>query len=190
VTAEHLEAYRAYLLGPAGLRPSRVNRRLSALRVFLRWAAASGLARPDLAAEVERVPQARPPPRQLAEADRARLLRAVAASGNARDLAVVLLLARTGLRVGEVASLRLEDLTLGARSGGVRVGRDRRVQLDPETRRALARYLAVRPTSTSEALFLSQLDRGLTANGVHGLVVGHSRRAALPRATPRVLRPG
>lgn len=67
-------------------------------------------------------------------------------------------------------------------------GAARRVGLDAPTRRALAAYLAVRPASASPALVLSQLGDGLTANGVHGLVAAHARRAGLAGVTPSALR--
>jgi site-specific recombinase XerC len=117
---------------------------------------------------------------------------AVERSGNSRDLAVVLLLTRAQLRVGEIAGLRLADVNLGPPADAVTVraprGAARRVVLDAPTRRALAAYLAVRPASTSPALFLSQLGGGLSASGIHGLVAGHARRAGLTGVTPSALR--
>ena len=188
-TEPQLLAYWDHLLRSAAA-PATAARRLAALRAFLRWARATGLRRGPATVPGFRRP--RPAPRRLGAAEAAAFVRAVERAGDARAGAVVLLLARARLRVGELAALRLADLALGPRAGSVTVraarGADCRVGLDAPTRRALAAYLAVRPASTSPALVLSQAGDGLSANGVHGLVAAYARRAGLAGVTPSALR--
>jgi site-specific recombinase XerD len=70
-------------------------------------------------------------------------------SGAVRDMAVIQTLLGTGLRISELANLRLEDVELSNRKGMVRVregkgGKSRIVPLDNRTRSALLRYVGTR----------------------------------------------
>lgn len=79
----------------------------------------------------------------------------------ARDLAVLTLIYRHGLRRGEVASLDVQNLELDKNRlwilGKARTAREE-ITLTPRTAKALSRWLEVRPKGT-DALFPS-LDRG------------------------------
>ena len=77
-----------------------------------------------------------------------------------RNVAILALMAKAGLRVGEVVALETTDVELNARSGWatVRMGKGnktRRVPLNGDVRRALQDYLAVRPDVHTKQLFVS-----------------------------------
>ena len=78
-----------------------------------------------------------------------------------KNRAVVLLLARYGLRYGEIRDLRLTDVDLERNVLTVLRGKNRRAQrfpLDPKTANALRRYICeARPSSQSQTLFLTFL---------------------------------
>jgi site-specific recombinase XerD len=103
--------------------PSHTRTMTSALRGFLSFLAASGLCRPGLDQAVPPVVQWRLSalPRYLPTADVERLIAScdLATPCDLRDRAVLLLLARLGLRAGDVCGLRLEDFDWSA--GAVRV---------------------------------------------------------------------
>ena len=74
-----------------------------------------------------------------------------------RNYAIVQLLLQTGMRVGELVSLRVGDITLRARSGWVRVhlGKgelEREVPLNASARRGLGLYSAPRLTTGTRSL--------------------------------------
>lgn len=73
-----------------------------------------------------------------------------------RDRAVLCLLARLGLRAGEIAALRLADVDW--RAGEIAVcgkpRRESRLPLPPDVGRAIVAYLRHRPRVTSRAVFL------------------------------------
>ena len=79
------------------------------------------------------------------------LLRAAEASPHGlalRNTALLQLMLQTGLRVGEVAALRQEDVTIRERSGAVRVRagkgmKAREVPLNQTARKALDAYLGL-----------------------------------------------
>lgn len=90
-----------------------------AMRLFLRWLYQRGETRTDLAGCVPAVANWRLAtiPKALSSNETARLLRSCdrATAAGRRDYALLLLLARLGLRAGEVVALQLDDPRLGAR---------------------------------------------------------------------------
>jgi len=106
---------RAFILARASrVGRSRAKSVVNAVRMFLRFLAVSGHCPADLAAAVPRIAHWKLSslPRYLAADDVARLVAACepATAAGARDRAVLLLLARLGLRAGDVRDLRLGDL--------------------------------------------------------------------------------
>ena len=89
-----------------------------------------------------------------------------------RDYAIVLLLARLGLRAGEVAAITLEDVD--GRRGELLVhgkgGRDDVLPLPRDVGEALVSYLRRRPASDSRTLFLKVLAPAGPVSG--GVVCG------------------
>lgn len=205
VTPYDVQRYRDHLL--ATHRPAGVNQQIAALRAFFSWAVEAGIAATNPAAGVRTVRQERRTPRALSGQEVYRLQREAAARRQLaearaagavtpaviearRDEALLNLLLYTGLRVGEAAALRVEDVVLNERSGKVMVrsgkGRKyREVPLHREARRALREYLEVRPDQ-GEALFLGQ--RGPL--GVRGIQMRLKEigKAAGVDVTPHVLR--
>lgn len=142
--------WKAYQQTVEAAKPNTVNVRLVALSRFFKWAVAQGYARSDPTLEVDSVRAESRRPKSLDKKYVRRLRRQVQAEGNARDEAIVELLLGTGLRVGELLALKVEDLTLNDRSGEVRVrygkgGVYRTVPLTANVRKALRAYLDTEP---------------------------------------------
>jgi len=145
----------------AMLRSKRVHLMTTALRAFLRFARYRGDLPTDLAAcvpavanwSLSTVPRALPPSqveRVLAACNRQTAV-------GRRDYAILLLLARLGLRAGEVAALTLEDLDWQA--GWITVrdkgGRASQLPLPVEVGEAIAAYVQTgRPRAASRCVFL------------------------------------
>lgn len=137
------------------------QKRITSLRSFLRFLNASGQSRTDLADAVPAVASWRLArlPRYLSEDEVARLIATSdgTAPGRVRDRAILLLLARLGLRSGDVAQLRLGDIDW--RGGTLLVaGKGRyqvRLPLPQEVGDALLAYLDHRPKrESSDRVFL------------------------------------
>jgi len=106
---------RAFILARASRHGhSRAKSTVNAIRMFLRFLAVSGQCSPDLVAAVPRIADWKLSslPRYISADDINRLVAACdpATAVGARDRAVILLLARLGLRAGDVRDLRLGDL--------------------------------------------------------------------------------
>jgi site-specific recombinase XerD len=134
---------------------------VTGLRSFFRFARYQGRTRADLAAFV-------PPvanwalsglPKHLPAGAVQRVLRHCDRSTvrGKRDYALLLLLARLGLRAGEIVAMRMEDIDWASEELAVRskkgAGRAR-LPLPAEVGRALAAYLQVRPGSLHRNVFV------------------------------------
>lgn len=197
---EDLLAYRQRLVNFERLRPATINQRLHAIRWLCRWAHRRGMlaANPALEVKTVRVP-ARRRPTGLEEPEVHALLRAAGksrASQRQRNYAIVQFLLQAGVRVGELVSLRVEDVTLRARSGHVRIhgkgGKEREVPLNATARRAIRAYLEQcrSDADPKEPLFLSHENRALSERSVQTLLTTLARRANIHRirVTPHTLR--
>ena len=106
---------RAFILTRASRSgPSRAKSVVNAVRMFLRFLAVGGACPADLIAAIPAIAHWKlgALPRYLAALDIERLVAACAPTSpaGARDRAVILLLARLGLRAGDVRDLRLGDI--------------------------------------------------------------------------------
>ena len=131
------------------------------LRAFLRWLHAAGRVNHDFSPVLPSVVVRRlcSLPCTLSPSQVRQLLRANKADGTVelRNRAVLLLLARLGLRAGELVRLRLDDINW--REGVIllrrKPGRDDRLPLPPEVGEALAAYLEhARPECSQREVFL------------------------------------
>jgi site-specific recombinase XerD len=159
----------------------------SGLRGFLRFLLQTGAVAMDLAQYVPAPPrrQLSGLPKFMPAEDVERLLQSIDQDGpqGRRDYAIVLLLARLGLRAKEVAALRLEDvdwdageLAVCGKGGGVE-----RLPLPWEVGEALGRYLRnARPACPTRQVFICL--RAPRRGFCNGSAVGTLVRRALARA--------
>jgi integrase/recombinase XerD len=182
-----------------GMAVATLARRLVAIKVFLGYLQAGGTVAANVA-EVMRSPRAgRSLPRVLSPAEVDRLIAAAEGDGweALRDRAMLEAFYACGLRVSELATLRLSDVHLDA--GFVRcTGKGERQRVVPLGRRAeeaIRRYLRdarprlARRSGAVEAVFLSRLGRPFTRQSLWALIVRHAREAGLDgRVSPHTLR--
>lgn len=167
---------------------SSVRRTLVALRCFLRYALQRGAIKTDLAIGLPAVATWRLShlPKSLTPDEVERLLGACdgATPDGQRDHAILLLLARLGLRAGEVGRLTLDDVDWehGEIVAHTKRQRIHRLPLPKEVGAALARYLRyARPDCQSRTVFITQQApwRGLCSSGIGRVVRRALRRAGL-----------
>jgi integrase/recombinase XerD len=179
----------AFLVGESRrLAPKTAQRLATALRSLLRFWHLQGLISGPLDQAVPKVANRRPGlPRPL----ESRQVQALLAScdcgtaGGRRDLAMLTLLARMGLRAGEVAGLRLDDIDwrLGEITIAGKGNRRDKLPLPADAGEAVAVYLQHgRPsTALDRSVFIriKAPHRGLTPGGVTQAVAAAARRAGL-----------
>lgn len=139
VTSIDLREYKEFLLN-GGKKPQTINRKLSSIKSFLKWAVEKEIieAIPRFPKQVKEVDR---PIRWLDRKQQNALLRMAEREG-ARDLGVVQLLLNTGLRASELCDLLWSDVSMSDRKGllVVRSGKGsklRELPLNKEAREAL-----------------------------------------------------
>jgi integrase/recombinase XerD len=170
---------------------------LDSMRSFLRYLFFAGIIDRDLAVTLPPVALRRHPalPRAVDAATVATLFancdRSTAAG--LRDVAILTLLVRLGLRANEVASMTLDDIDW--RAGELLVHgkgrRDERMPLPPDVGQALATYLRRgRPVCSHRAVFCRVVAPAgaLSRNGVVMVPRTASRRAGIPEVGAHRLR--
>jgi site-specific recombinase XerD len=171
-----------------GYKPGTVNRRLAAIMSFYTFLADDdpGLVCPVLPhRHYLRDREHLPRPVQDADLDKF-----FAVIHDPRDRAMFLLMLRCGLRISEVAALRLADLYLEERSPRLvargKGARERSVYLSPQAERALRAYLAERLPMPSDDVFLSYLGDGLSTTAIHKRLMGYRRAAGVSLTAHRL----
>src|SRR4051812_4330688 len=159
VTPSDVREYRGHLVTVEKRKPATVNRRLAALRRFFQWAKATGLVKELPTENVKGVASSPRAPHWLEKRDVDKLIRAVERHGNTRDLAIVLTLRHTGIRVSELSSVMLGDVEPSERRAPLPVrsgkgGNFRVFPLNVDARQAIPAYLKVRPTVSTDRLFV------------------------------------
>jgi integrase/recombinase XerC len=156
--------YKRHVKTEARWAPASVNQALAAIDNFYR---SLGAGRPDVARED--LPQLAP--RALEEDEQRRFLRAVEASPSPRDRAIATVFFYTALRLSELAALELEDVSVTARRGMVRVraGKGdayREVPLNSACRKALDDWSEARAASEVGALWLSRQGTRMSSRAI------------------------
>lgn len=181
-----------------GIEGRSLARSLSALRQWFRWLEGEGLTGNRAVFAVARPKVARGLPRPLTREKAAELVADSMAAHldwvEARDLAVLLLLYGSGLRISEALTLTRRDAPVGGRDT-LRIagkgGKERLVPVLPVAAAAVARYLALCPwpLEPDEPMFRGAKGGPLSPRIVQLAVARAREDLALPAtATPHALR--
>jgi site-specific recombinase XerD len=105
------------------------------------------------------------------------------AGANPRDYAVLQVFLQTGIRVSELAALRIDDIDFIKPSITVRgKGRvEREIALEKKGIHALKSYLAVRVESFSNRVFLNYHGEPISERGIRKLVVKYRKEAGITK---------
>jgi len=153
--ARDLRDWKSYQQSVERAAPSTINQRLVAASSFYKWATSQDKAPRDPTRDISTMRLPRRQPQSLSAKQLRRLLRAVHNGGSPRAVAMIELLAGTGIRVGELLQLQVGDLVMRERSGWLTVregkhGSYREVPLTKEVRQAIADYLEIHPYNKEE----------------------------------------
>jgi integrase/recombinase XerD len=179
------------------------NQRLAAIHSLYRYAALRHPEHADMIARVIEIPVKRHERRLISYLDLDEIKALLAAPDPStwhgrRDHALLLLAVQTGLRVSELTSLCLRDITLGTGAHCRVTGKGRKercAMLTTETVAVLCAWLEERQGRDDNPLFPTRQGRALTPKAVAWLLDKHTTTAALScpslsekRVTPHVLR--
>ncbi len=164
-----------------GFKPATINRRLAVIQSFYTFLADED---PDLVCPVlphrHSLRQRQRLPRPVPTGDVEQFFAVIEDS---RDRAMFLLMLRCGLRICEVAQLRLNDLYLDEPRPRLLIrgknSKERSAYLSPQAEEALRHYLAERPTVPSEFVFLSYQQDGLSTTAIHKRLMRYREQAGI-----------
>jgi integrase/recombinase XerC len=193
-------AFRQYMIKNARFSANTTNRRLEALRKFMKWAIRQKIVKNASVLEVKTVKTVRNKrPHNLTESEIHALLRAAGETKHGlakRNYALIQLLIQTGLRVSEISDLQIRDIDLKERSGNLTVqqgkgGKQREIPLNATARRAIRSYFETREISKkNEPLFLSSEGQAISVRSIQSMMSSLVKRTKMKRikATPHTLR--
>jgi len=166
-----------------GLKPATINRRLSALSSFFEYLiteSENGHWRNPIHWRRHSIRPGQHLPRDASDQMVEALLEVIV---DTRDRAMVMLMLGAGLRVGEVVNLEIGDLDFSTTTPLSRLrvrgkgDKERVAWMTYEVSQAVQLWLAERPVSKSEFVFLNQHGRPLSISGVQFRLKQHCQKA-------------
>jgi len=177
IDAFHIRGFFAARFGK--IKKVSLGRKLAGLRTFFRFCVREGIVSKNPAADIRAPKREKPLPKALSVDDLDRFFSRNPDMGK-RDRAIFELLYSSGLRVGELTSLRVQDLDLN--NGWVRVigkgNKERYVPVGSRAVAALQDYVPQRAVLETKNVVLSK-DRALFLNSRGGSLSSRSIRRIL-----------
>ncbi|MDO8486736.1 MAG: tyrosine-type recombinase/integrase [Candidatus Curtissbacteria bacterium] len=192
VAAEDIRTFLAKL-EKEGYTQKSISRKLNSTKTFFRFLKVQELITDDPATLVDHPKFDTKPPRILSPIEY-RALRD-AARDDARIAAVIEILLQTGIRIGELANIRTDDVyeSVGQKEGSLFIRSqenrgERTVPLNKAAETALKRYLEVRPKTANKALFVTKTGRPLLVRNIRTAIDRYYKRAGISGAKVNDLR--
>ena len=186
IAKEDIEGFLAKLSGN-GYTPKSLSRKINSIRTFYRFLKTKGLTDEDPSLQVAHPQYTLAAPRILTPTEY-RALRD-ASRNDVRMFAVIELLLQTGIRIGELAVLRLSDV----KEDGLLIRpfekhEERVVPMNKSAQEALQRYLKVRPQVAEERIFVTKSGRPFLIRNIRTAVERYFRLAEIKGAKVNDLR--
>src|SRR3990172_780440 len=186
VTADDIKSFLAKMQN-SGYTLKSISRKLNSTKTFFRYLKVQEYITDDPASLVDHPKFETKPPRILSPIEY-RALRD-AARDDARIAAIIEVLLQTGIRIGELANLRVDDIFFseGTKEGNLFVRAmenraERTVPLNKAAEAALKRYLQVRPKTTNKALFITKTGKPLLVRNIRTAIDRYYRKAGIAGA--------
>ena len=192
VKAEDIRSFLAKLQNK-GYTPKSLSRKLNSTKTFFRFLKVQELITDDPASLVDHPKFETKPPRILSPIEY-RALRD-AARDDARIAAIIEILLQTGIRIGELANVRTDDVftSQNGKEGNLFIRpqenrSERTVPMNKAAEAALKRYLEVRPKTPNKALFVTKTGRPLLVRNIRTAIDRYYRKAGIAGAKVNDLR--
>ncbi len=186
ITKEDIEAFLAKLSG-SGYTPKSLSRKINSIRTFYRFLKSKGLVSEDPSLQVAHPQYTLAAPRILTPTEY-RALRD-ASRNDVRMFAVIELLLQTGIRIGELAELRMDDvLAEGLRIRPFEKHEERVVPINKSAKESLERYIKGRPAVAEERIFVTKSGRPFLIRNIRTAVERYFRLAEIKGAKVNDLR--
>ena len=186
VSKDDIEAFLAKMAGK-GYTPKSVSRKLNSTRTFYRFLKINEMLTDDPSLLVSHPRYELAPPRILKPTEY-RALRD-AARNDPRMYAIIELLLQTGIRIGELAALKLEDIQGDQlHISPIEKHEERMVPLNKPAKDALNRYLASRPQVSDTHVFITKSGKPFLVRNIRTAIERYFRLAGIEEAKVNDLR--
>jgi site-specific recombinase XerD len=173
-----LESFRDYLLNK-DYTPKSVSRKLNAVKTFFRWIVDNKHATSNPAEDVSH-PKIKPSVPKFLSPLEYRALRDVVRD-DTRIAAIIELILQAGLRISEVANLKLDnvkDKKIIIEAYATQPKRE--IPLNKPAKDALEEYKKVRPKSDSPYVFVSKNGKPLAVRNIRAAIDRYMQKAGIP----------
>ncbi|MGZ3509281.1 MAG: site-specific tyrosine recombinase/integron integrase [Vulcanimicrobiaceae bacterium] len=195
-TVSDIRRFVMELMGPRKYTPTSVRRKIAALRSYFALQKREGRREDNPAADVPPPNAPKRLPQVMSEPEVTRLLKTRPVAGKSdfqlrRDIAIMELLYASGIRRAELVGLNLSDVDLDRRVMRVigKGNKQRTVFLNQAAADAIRNYLAVRPRTVDEAMFLSRRKTRLSHRQAWVIFREFAQLSGLQKhVTPHVMR--
>ena len=186
INKEQIEEFKEYLAYNKYL-PKSASRKLNAIKSFFRYAKNQNLIEANPTENVEYPQYETKPPRILSQMEYRALRDAV--RNDIRLAAVIELLLQTGLRIGELARLELDDI----KENQIRIQSyesqpERNVVLNQAAKKSLDRWLEFRPKTKIKNVFITKTGKPFLIRNIRTIVNRYFREAGIKDTTINDLR--
>ena len=177
VAGTDIQAFLTKLQGE-GYTPKSLSRKLNSTRTFYRYLKVNEYITDDPSLLVDHPKYELNPPRILSPLEY-RALRD-AASVDSRIYAIIEVLLQTGIRIGELANLRVEDIADNSLHIRIYEGHEaREVPLNRRGKEALKRYMEIRANTTDNHLFVTKTGRPFLVRNIRDAVERYFKKAGI-----------
>ncbi len=180
VKRDEIDSFIQKLLGE-GYTKKSASRKLNSIRTFFRFLKLEGVIAQNPALEVSHPKYTQAPPRILSKLEY-RALRDFSKE-DLRTYAIVELLLQTGVRIGELAEIKIDDIgTDSLKVNG------RSIPLNKAVKKAIEEYLTIRHKTDSDYLFVTKTGRPLLVRNIRTLITRCFREVGIENAKVQDLR--
>ncbi len=175
VVESDIEAFRDSLLNEK-YTPKSVSRKLNAIKTFFRYLIAEKHTMRDPSENVSHPKIESNQPKYLSPLEY-RVLRDVVRE-DVKIATIIELILQTGMRISEVASLKLENIKRdGIKIEAYATQPERNIKLNQPARKALQEYLEQRPKTDSPYVFVSKNGRPLAIRNIRSAIDRYFKKA-------------
>jgi len=188
ITSEHLEGFKQELKG-GNYTLKSISRKLNSVKSFFKYLVTENIVPASPASSVSHPKYEITPPRVLSPLEY-RALRD-AAKNDIRIYAIIEILLQTGLRIGELAGIQLQDITLEKSSLKIRAFEShdaRKVPLNKSALEAIELYVKNRPKTKNTTLFVTKTGNAFLIRNIRTAVNRFFRIAGIEGAKVNDLR--
>lgn len=166
-----------------------ISRKINSIKSFFRFMVSQGEVDGNPALDIQHPKYETVPPRVLSKIEY-RALRD-AARGDERMYAIIEILLQTGMRISELANLKLEDVDLERNILDIQAQKTRgarKLPLNAAAKEALLNYLEVRPRAREKTVFLTKTCRPFLVRNIRTAIDRYFRLAGIKNSKVNDLR--